>query len=292
MRRRPHLKQTDPQDWRINLGEGNARKMVTMFLARCQREDTPFFDGFGCVMAAGGPMYLREAFLTVSRIRCHGWDWPIQIWHLGEKELPSHLRDKFSHLNVEFVDAHVVRAGRPARQLLGWELKSYMIQWSPFRHVLLLDADCVPVRDPFPLFESPEYLETGAIMWPDIQQCRQDDKAFGFIGVRKPEGYKEVESGQMMIDKERCWKALRLCRWMNDFSEFWYRYFHGDKNTFDLSFLRTETPYKLAPPCTWEGWGISQRWFDGDELFQHRMHCKRGAVGVIDDQVFSSQWAS
>lgn len=241
-------------------------------------------------MCAGGLLYLREAFISLSRLRATGCELPVQVWHLGKKELPDEVRKRFDHLRVQFVDAHEVRKIHPARQLYGWELKSFAIQWSPFQHVLLLDADCSPLRDPAALFDSEEYHDYGAILWPDIQHCRRDDKAFGFLGVRKPEGYMEVESGQMMIDKHRTWRALELCRWMNDFSEFWYRYFHGDKSTFDLAFLRTDTPYLLAPPCSWEGWGISQKWTDGTPLFQHRMMVKRGSMGLAEDQVYASQF--
>lgn len=35
--------------------------------------------------------------------------------------------------------------------------------------VLLLDADCVPVRNPEWLFASqPDFLRSGALFWPDL----------------------------------------------------------------------------------------------------------------------------
>lgn len=276
MRRRPHLRQDDPKEWKYPLVEGNASKWVATFLAQQRRNPIPdYFEGIGCVMAAGGRAYLREAFITISRIRSNGWDWPIQVWHLGPKEVPHDLRRRFSHLDVEFVDANQVRKEHPARMMGGWELKSFAIAWCRFRNVLLLDADSVPVRDPFPLFDSPEFQYNGAIFWPDIKPCMESDKAFGFVGTHKPDNYVEVESGQLMLDKVRCWRALELVRWMNDHSDFWYRYFHGDKSTFDLAFLRCGQPYLMPMGCEWKGWGISQKWFDGEVLFEHRMARKR-----------------
>jgi hypothetical protein len=289
--RRPRIKREDPPEWKLNLVEGNASKHVSIFLAQCKRNPIPdHFQGTGCVMAAGGRSYLREAFITISRIRQEKWDWPIQVWHLGPKELPVDLRRRFDHLNVEFVDAHWVRRNHPARQLGGWELKSYMVAHCPFRNVLLLDSDSAPVRDPFPLFDSPEFLQHGAIMWPDIKPCMQSDRAFGFIGSHKPPNYVEVESGQMMVDKVRCWRAWELVRWMNDYSEFWYRYFHGDKSSFDLAFLRVGQPFLMAPRCDWRGYGIEQHWFDGETLFEHRLDRKRNPNAFIspEDQFYGS----
>lgn len=226
-------------------------------------------------MAAGGRLYLREAFITISRIRSSGWNFPIQIWHLGPKELPDDLRRRFDQLDVTFIDAMQIALAHPCRMLGGWQLKSYAVEHCPFRNVLLLDADSVPVRDPIPLFESPEFIKTGAIFWPDIKPCMESDKIFGFIGVRKPENYTEVESGQLMIDKVRCWRALELVRWLNDFSDFWYRYCYGDKSLYDLAFLRCGQPYLMPMGCEWRGWGIAQKWTDGEVLFEHRLSRKR-----------------
>lgn len=243
-------------------------------------------------MAAGGRFYLREAFVTISRIRSNGWDWPIQVWFLGSKELPTDLRRRFAHLDVEFVDAARVRKEFPCRILTGWELKSFAIEHSPFRDVLLLDSDSAPVRDPFPLFDSPEFLEAGAIFWPDIKPCMESDKAFGFIGAHKPPNYVEVESGQLMLDKVRCWRAFELVRWINSNSDFWFKYFHGDKSSWDLAFLRVGQPYFMAPPCEWRNYGIEQRWADGQPLFEHRLDRKRnpGAFVSEEDRFFGSMF--
>jgi len=45
------------------------------------------------------------------------------------------------------------------------------------------------------------------------------------------------------VDKSRCWQALRLCLWFNENSDFYYRYLHGDKDTFHLAFARLKTPF-------------------------------------------------
>jgi len=237
-------------------------------------------------MAAGGRRYLREAFMTVSRIRESGWDWPIQIWHLGHKELAPDMPHRFDHLDVEFVDAQLVANKHPVRILQGWPLKSYMVANCPFRNVLLLDSDSAPVRDPMPFFESPEFQQHGAVFFPDIAKNLKDYKAFGFIGLKAPIHYTETESGQLMVDKVRCWRALELVRWMNDYADFWFKYMHGDKETWPIAFMRHGTRFSMAPPCRWEPFGIEQNWFDGQPLFEHRLSRKYNPGAYVSPQDF------
>jgi FkbM family methyltransferase len=73
------------------------------------------------------------------------------------------------------------------------------------------------------------------------------------------------------VDKCRCWHALSVCMWMNEYSDFWYKYIHGDKETFHLAWRATNVPYSMPK------FGIQalagtmcQHDFDGRRLFQHR----------------------
>jgi hypothetical protein len=81
----------------------------------------------------------------------------------------------------------------------------------------------------------------------------------------------EFESGQILVDKDRCWPALRLALWFNEHSDFYYDYLHGDKDTFSLAFHRLKTPFCLVPhpPQKFIG-GLYQHDFAGRRLFQHR----------------------
>jgi hypothetical protein len=285
MPHKPHLPKDAPKEFRLNLIEGNASRHVAAFLAQRRRFPVPdHFEGSGCVMAAGGRRYLRMAFVTISLIRQSGWDVPIEVWHMGPKELPYDLRRRFEHLDVRFVDAHQVRRHHPARQLGGFELKSFAIAHSGFRHVMLLDADCIPIRDPSDLFESPEYLETGVIVAPDIIKNRKSDAIFTFMGIPLPDDFWEGESGFIMIDKARAWRALELTRWFNDYSDFFYKYVWGDKDSLPLSCLRTETPYRMLPRCTWEPFGIRHYWFDGSVVADHHMDRKRNPGAFVPEQ--------
>ncbi len=111
--------------------------------------------GAGVVIAAGGLRYFVNAWVCIHMLRDKGCTLPIQLWHLGPDELPPALADLVRPLGVECVDALAQLARHPARHLFGWALKSYAILHAPFRHVLWLDADNVPLQDQTFLLTSP-----------------------------------------------------------------------------------------------------------------------------------------
>ena len=219
------------------------------------------------------------AWVAIALLRQHlGCTLPIEVWHLGPQEMGPAMRGLLEELGAEPVDAFEVAKRHPVERLGGWELKPYAVMHSPFREVLLLDADNVPVRDPGFLFDRSEYRDTGALFWPDIARLSPDNEIWAISGL----GYRDtasVESGQMVIDKFRCWRALSLTHWINQHSDVFYRFLHGDKDTFLIAWLMLDRPYHLirhrsrlleATMC--------QRDPDGVVLFQHR----NGAKWILD----------
>jgi hypothetical protein len=186
--------------------------------------------------------------------------------------MDSRMKTLVARLGVECVDATRMRKKFPVRVLKGWELKSYAIVHSPFREVLLLDADNVPAVNPELLFSTPEFRATGAIFWPDFLRVKHK-KAIAIwrsFGLHVPREL-EFESGQIVLDKERCWRALCLSLWINENSDFFYRYLHGDKETFHLAFRKLKTAYALVQTPIHPLPGVMcQHDFLGRRVFQHR----------------------
>ena len=137
-------------------------------------------------------------------------------------------------LNVRTCDALALRRDPPVRRLNGWELKPYALIHSSFAEVLLLDADNVAVRNPEFLFVEPEYQRCGAIFWPDYNRLGRNRSIWEICGVAfKDEP--EFESGQIVVDKARCWKALQLAMHLNEWSDYYYEHIYGDKETFHMA---------------------------------------------------------
>ncbi len=228
------------------------------------------YAGRGIVICAGGVRYFPGAWVCIQMLRRLGCTLPIQLWHLGEDEMDEGMKSIVAPLNVETIDAAAMRLKRPARILGGWELKPYALLHSPFQAVLLLDADNVPVVNPEFLFETSQYRETGAIFWPDYGRLEKTEVIWDSCGLPRPEG-PEFESGQIVLDKMRCWRALRLCLWFNENSDFYYQYLHGDKETFHLAFRKLNQPFSLVDqPIHSLAGTMCQHDFEGHRLFQHR----------------------
>jgi hypothetical protein len=228
------------------------------------------FSGRGIVICAGGLRYFTNGYVCASVLRKLGCTLPIQFWHLGPDEITQEMRELVEHLGITFVDGHAVRDTYPARILNGWELKPYAIIHCPFEEVLALDADNVAVRDPEYLFSAEPYKSTGAILWPDYQRLEATRDIWSILNLSYRDE-PEVESGQIVIDKRRCWHALQLTMHLNEWSDFYYRHIHGDKETFHLAWRKLEQDYAMPSTGIHSLQGtMCQHDFDGNRLFQHR----------------------
>jgi glycosyltransferase involved in cell wall biosynthesis/ADP-heptose:LPS heptosyltransferase len=232
------------------------------------------YTGRGIVVCAGGVRLLANAWVCIKMLRHLGCQLPVQLWHLGPEELDDQAKFLFEALGVETRDAFKLRSERPARRLGGWELKPYAILNSSFKEVLLIDADNVPVENPEFLFATAPYRNTGAIFWPDFGHLKPDAPIWRLCGVPYREE-PEWESGQIVVDKEKCWEALQLAMWYNENSDFYYRYILGDKETFHLAFAKLKVPFSMpAHPVRALKGTLCQHDFDGRRIFQHRLSMK------------------
>lgn len=256
----------------------NARLACERFLENLPPAP-PIDPGRGIVICGGGLRYFTGAWVCVHMLRRLGCSLPIQLWHLGAAELDPFMASLLAPLRVTCVDATAVRRRHPVRRLDGWELKPFALLHAPFREVLLLDADNVPVVNPEGLFDSAPFRETGAVFWPDCGRLSRTQVIWTSCGLARPEE-PEFESGQILVDKQRCWRALRLSLWFNEHSDFYYQHLHGDKETFHLAFRKLRQPYRLVPiPVRRLTGTMCQHDFDGRRLFQHRNTAKWNLSG-------------
>ena len=241
-----------------------------------------YYRGRGIVTCAGGPKYFTTAWVLIKMLRRLGCRLPIQVWYLGEKERDEKWISLVEPLGVECIDAYEVREKYPHPRLAGWECKPYAILHSQFKEVLFLDADNVPVHDPTYLFNDTRYVQTGSIFWPDWICTPQSSSRWRIFGVPYRDE-REQESGQILINKRICWKALNLCNWYNQHSDFYYKYVYGDKDTFRFAWHRSGQPYLMPSKIMLRlHKTFCQHDLDGNRLFQHRC----GAKWSLDHNLF------
>lgn len=270
--------------------------LATRFIDSIPSLPKPKGSGRGIVIPGGGTKYFPSMWVGINRLRQLGCKLPIEVWYLGEVELDYSMKRLLSPFDVTFRDAMELRKKHPMRILNGWELKPYAIANSAFDDVLFIDADCAPTRDPEFIFETEQYKETGAIFWPDYPHWMLRYEAYDVFGAPRPKNIKipgddyqmfglpidpskgwdvPVESGQMVINKTRCWAPLNLTLFFCAYSDFYFRFVHGDKETFHLGWRRLG--YKYGMPQRWPHWDLHtalQYDFDGQILFTHRNNDK------------------
>ncbi|HEV8542608.1 MAG TPA: FkbM family methyltransferase [Verrucomicrobiae bacterium] len=255
---------------RHNITPVDAPEQASRFIQTIPCYPAKRFSGRGIVICGGGVNYFANAWVCINMLRLHGCHLPIELWYIGRAELDRKMEALAAPLGVSCVNAREIMNRHPFRNPLGWELKCYALLHSRFEEVLFLDADNVPVRNPEFLFASPEFLATGALFWPDFRRLSRQRPIWRLCGV-KYRAEPEFESGQMVLNKRKCWRPLNLALWYNDHSEFFYRYIHGDKETFHLAWRRLNAPYSMTPfPIQPLRGTMCQHDFNGERLFQHR----------------------
>ncbi|RLN91069.1 hypothetical protein BBJ28_00022590 [Nothophytophthora sp. Chile5] len=168
--------------------------------------------------------------------------------------------------------------------------KVYAVYNSFFDRVLFLDADDVPVRDPSFLFTSPEFLETGAVFWPDFWHptstmfgIHRQSLLWELLDLPFVDMF-EQESGQLVVDRRRHAAPLELVLFYATHQPnllVHFRLAWGDKDLFRLAWLKLGSSFHMieSPPAmagmlvhnvAFCGMTMVQHDVDGAVLFLHR----------------------
>lgn len=262
------------------------RELLDQFLRSIPSFPEDRFHGRGIVLCGGGSVYFPCIWVCVRMLRRFGCMLPIELWHRGPRELTDDMRRLLEPYDVVFQDAFEIAREYPVRRLDGWELKPYAILNSRFAEVLYIDADNVVVRNPEFLFDAPLYQKTGSLFWQDVPGNHSDqsylkDHAWDLLGLPYRDE-PQFESGQLLVDKRRCWRALQLTLHLNEHSDYYYTAFFGDKDTFHLAWRKVEQEYSLnphPPGVLGANWVLVQFDPDGKRLFQHRCNAKWTITG-------------
>jgi len=261
------------------------------------------FEGTGIVMAIGrAQRYAIPALVTLRLLRLLGCRLPVEFWYSsarGESPFDSGLEAALRRMNrvpdtkgtaneapIYFRDLDTVVPRQ--RDLGGWEslfaIKPLAIAFSRFAHVLYLDADAHPLRDPtylFSLFAPEAVSETRssriptAVFWPDYWIMPVDHPAFSIFRVvpRTWRERREQESSVLLVDKSdvhESWIPLMLSVMLNVRSDYTYQYLHGDKDTFRFAWMALDAPFDRieVPPAAAGHWS-SEGLFHGTTMVQH-----------------------
>lgn len=236
------------------------------------RNIPPFTDnseGRGIVICGGGIKYFTCAWICISMLRRVGCKLSIELWYKrGELNSAAILAVSRYTVTCKCIDDY------PDSDVSGWALKPSVIKWSSFKEILYLDADNICLNDPSELFDLPEFRSTGAVFWPDFWTTMSDNPIWKIMNVPYMH-MKEQESGQMLLNKEKCWRALHLTIYLNSLKEIYYKLLLGDKDTFRFSWLALKQDFHFVdkePSVV--GYFENESFFMGNTMLQFSPHHK------------------
>lgn len=266
----------------------------------------PSYRAGRCIVTTAYDRELASAYVLLRELSTMT-SLPIEVWH-RHGELTDEQK---SLLSTPAPDRITVREiSGDARDFTtqygtkaGWSTKVYAIWESEWAENLWIDSDSFPIRDPEFLFDDPDYTKKGSLFWRDVfstdRANRYHDGApmWRVFNVSPNDG-EPFETGQMVINKVRCWPELNLVKHYADRCDVYYQ-FGGDAETFRMAWqhfgmrrglrpgyinyhsdpavpygFMPYGPFHKGPPNQYGKWGggsvMVQRDRDGAELFNHR----------------------
>jgi hypothetical protein len=229
----------------------------------------------GIVIGAGGAKYFGCAFACFHVLRSLGCSLPFEFWYLDEFEMDNNMKNLCKIHEIDYINAtkFCQENHLNPRILNGWELKPFATLHSKFKQVLYLDADNIPVKNPEYLFEDSSYKELGSIFWPDLPPYQRKEWLPEICWQNVGLEYRnevDFETGQYMINKEKCYRPLELTMWMNEHSDWFYNFVYGDKSTFHLAWRKCNFDYVIPERSAgWKHPCILQYDNNRELIFQH-----------------------
>ncbi|TDH66480.1 hypothetical protein CCR75_004495 [Bremia lactucae] len=269
-----------------------AQSAISMDHNREEIDSSEFSNGQrdGIVMVVY-PKLVPSAYAAIKTLRSVlGCKLPIEIWYSSdEMDLMSDITKPLNALASEnptlmrfqeiTIESH--------NNVFGAKIAA--IYHSRFARLLFLDADNMPSRDPTFLFNSREFLDHGAVFWPDlwhpnrtIFNIHSKSLLWELLDMPFIDMF-EQESGQLLIDRRRHTLALELVMFYSFHKPNFFtsmQLVHGDKDLFRLAWLTLEAPFHMikTPPAlagkfinnTFCGLTMAQHDAQGAVLFLHR----------------------
>ncbi|KUG01758.1 hypothetical protein AM587_10011858 [Phytophthora nicotianae] len=224
------------------------------------------------------PKLLANIYSTVRLLRSYNCSLSVELWYL-ENEMGTNPLNESRILQSLVKDyGPISLRGIAETEVNGFNTKVFALAHSELDQVLFLDADNSPVRDPTYLFTTPEFMEHGAIFWPDfwhpmntIFNINRESLLWELVGTPYA-NMLEQESGQLLIDRRRSKVALEIVQFLalrrpDHFERL--KLLHGDKDLFRLAWLKTNTSFHMIRTPAAAAGLVKGKQFCGMTMVQH-----------------------
>ena len=175
-----------------------------------------------------------------------------------------------------------------------------------------------PSAIPAELFDQDGYVEDGNLFWPDVCMLSslvphpgafsdyglRDGRArsyiqgvnpriFDYVKLPRPSTFEragyETESGQILVDRRRCFDAVQLAWGWAARPRHWRLFFYGDTEMYRLAFGVAGHPFRQIHHLSWHAGVVEDDVFvgkamvprdeRGEPAFLHQMHRKPSPFG-------------
>lgn len=250
------------------------------------------FSGPGIVLSAGGA-YMAGALVTIVQVRETGSELPIEVMLNSRSEYDEHICTTMgAKLNFRCVviEDEIGKEVLEELNITKFQLKILGLLVTSFDHVIALDADNMPLKNPDALLTLPEYLRTRFVLWPDLWQRTISPTYYNIAGIAPGEivrrhGIKNTddfllyakrgtdnahfhdldglpnaastETGQMVFSKREHFRSFILALYYNVYADHYWRLFYqgspgaGDRDTFVPALHVFNEPYHVVEHKTW-----------------------------------------
>ncbi|KAJ1550245.1 hypothetical protein HK096_007959, partial [Nowakowskiella sp. JEL0078] len=218
----------------------------------------------------------------IKMLRKYGCKLPIEVWCFRDELSDVNMRtvealgEEEMLVSVRFADEtwYPMSVGRGVEEK-GYHIKIVALANSGFENVLMMDCDAFAMSNPEYLFDSVEYIQFGALFWPDYWRTTDNSPVWEWMDQPCVDE-REQESGIMFVNRRRTWKALNLLWYLNRNQEIrnWHNFLNGDKDMFRFAFRAAGTPGYFIPHLVAPGGFRSSRIFCGISMMQHDIEGK------------------
>ena len=256
----------------------------------------PTNNDYGVVICAGDRHFV-SAFITIQMVLLENPTIQIEWYYVGNELIGFQKKLLQNIPNIRLIDCiDIIPSWFPEpiteNNLKGFMIKPFALMMSQFENILLIDGDNTPTCKIESLFHNHFYQKYGNVFWKDItfdseivnkNLLKYGYSIYNVMKIPHPykKGYGLTESGQVLVNKSKCYLALCLSYYLNYHHDTFYKLFFGDKDLYYMAFQLTNTPYYQCP-FTPFGLGIErepknnisaliQRHpYDGSPAFVHR----------------------
>ncbi|OBA22835.1 nucleotide-diphospho-sugar transferase, partial [Metschnikowia bicuspidata var. bicuspidata NRRL YB-4993] len=251
------------------------------------------YNGAGIVISGGGA-YMAGALTTIVQVRETGSKLPIELVLNSMKEYDSYICDtlgsKFNYTCL-VIEEEIGKDIVEEMKITKFQLKILGLLVTSFDHVIALDADNMPLKNPDHLLTCKAYLDTEFLLWPDLWQRTISPTYYEIAGMKAGEPVKRhglengkdfaeyfkkgrdhvhfhdldglpnhisTETGQMVFSKRKHYRSFLLALYYNMYGEshYWSMFYQGspgdgDRDTFVPALHVFKEPYHVVERATW-----------------------------------------